>query len=57
MKDYDCYGQLYFNEFMLEFVQAICGDNRITNLLKFDLLKMLAIDNKFDSGSDLLDYY
>jgi len=56
MKDYDCYGQLYFNEFMLEFINCIDGDGKYSHL-KFDLLKMLSIDNKFESGSDLLSYY
>ena len=56
MDDQEKYGQLYFNNFMIEFIKAIRGTDRNTNILKLDLLKVLCIDNGYESGSDLLSY-
>ena len=41
---------------MIEFIKTIKGNDRISNILKLDLIKMLCIDNDYESGSDLLSY-
>jgi len=41
---------------MIEFIKTIKGTDRNTTVLKMDLIKMLCIDNGFDSGSDLVYY-